>query len=160
MMPDIDQDAERAFQRIVRMLNASEQSSSKVREKLARAGYDDDIVEQAVSRAQACGIVDDARYAEVLVRSTISQNKGFRFVRTELEELGIALEDVAAYQEHEEQIIVEPSMSDEDRAMAFLETHPPHAKNLRDAAFRKLMGKGYDTDMAASVARRWSEAQR
>lgn len=159
-MPDIIQDADRAFQRIVRMLNASEQSSAKVREKLARAGFDDDIVEQAVLRAQECGIVDDARYAEVLVRSTISQNKGFRFARTELEDLGIALEDVTAYQEHEDRAAAEPSMSDEDRAMIFLKTHPPHAKNLRDAAFRKLMGKGYDSDTAASVARRWSEAQR
>ena len=159
-MPDIVQDAERAFARVVRMLNASEQSSAKVREKLARAGYDDDIIERTVARAQACGIIDDSRYANVLVRSTISQGKGFRFARSELDELGIALEDVVAYQEHEEQTFSEPSLCDDDRAMAFLEAHPPRAKNLRDAAFRKLMGKGYGADTAMSVARRWSEAQR
>lgn len=152
--------ADRAFQRIVRMLNASEQSSVKVREKLARAGYVDTVIDEAISRAQGCGIIDDMRYAEVLVRSAISQDKGFRFVRVELEELDIRLDDVVAYQEYEEKALTEPSLSDSERAFAFLETHPPRAKNLRDAAFRKLMGKGYDSDTAVSVARRWSEAQR
>lgn len=154
------QDADRAFARIVRMLNASEQSSIKVREKLARAGYDEDIVDQAISHARECGIIDDSRYAETLIRSTISQGKGFRFVRAELEELGIDLEDVEAYRDHKDRTCADASPSDDERALAFLQTHPPRAKNLRDAAFRKLMGKGYDTDTAASVARRWSEAQR
>ena len=159
-MSELVQDAERAFQRVVRMLNASEQSSLKVREKLARAGYEDDIIEQAISRARACGIIDDSRYAETLVRSTISQGKGFRFAQAELEKLGIMLEDVAAYREHEENSFDDASLTDEERALAFLEAHPPRAKNLRDAAFRKLMGKGYGPETAASVARRWCEATR
>lgn len=159
MMLETFDETDRAFQRIVRMLNASEQSSLKVKEKLARAGYDDDIAETAVSRAQECGVIDDARYAEMLVRSALSQGKGFRFVRVELDALGIALEDVAAYQEYEERAFVESAMDDESRAMTFLEVHPPRAKNLREAAFRKLMTQGYDADTAVSVARRWFEAR-
>lgn len=160
MMIEAVQESDRAFQRIVRMLNASEQSSVKVREKLARAGFEGATVEEAVDRARRCGIIDDHRYAEVLVRSAISQGKGFCFVRAELDALGIALDEVEAYQEHEAQAAHEPSVSDEARAMAFLETYPPRAKNLRDAAFRKLMSKGYGSDLAMSVARRWSEARR
>lgn len=150
-------DGERAFQRVLRMLNASEQSSAKVRRKLERAGYGDATIEGAISRAQEHGILDDARYAEVLVRSAISQNKGFRPVRAELAELGIALEDVEAFREHMQRQGEDPASTELMRARALLDAHPPRAKNLRDAAFRKLMAKGYDVDVATEAARSWSE---
>ncbi len=34
---------------------------------------------------------------------------------------------------------------------------PPRAKQVREAAFRKLAAQGFDTDVAASAARLWYE---
>lgn len=150
---------ERAFQRVLRMLNASEQSSQKVRRKLEHAGYGEATIDRTLDRARCCGILDDGRYAEMLVRSALSQNRGFRAVSIELEELGISLEEVSAYQEHERRQDEDPLASDAMRARAALRAHPPRAKNVRDAAFRKLLAKGYDTDVACEVARWWSENQ-
>lgn len=156
MRPVDPNDGERAFQRVLRMLSASEQSSAKVRRKLIHAGFDEEVVESALARARDAGILDDARYAEVLVRSTISQNKGFRPVAEELEELGIALEEVEAFQEQRRCASDDPARSDAARARTLLDAHPPRAKNLRDAAFRKLMSKGFDRDLAAETARAWA----
>lgn len=150
-------DEERAFQRVLRMLNASEQSSQKVRRKLEHAGYEEVTIERALDRARCCGILDDRRYAEMLVRSALSQNKGFRSVSIELEELGISLEEVSTYQEHQRRGDEDPLATDVMRAREVLRAHPPRAKNVRNAAFRKLLAKGYDTDVACEVARWWSE---
>lgn len=157
MREQVLSDEERAFQRVVRMMNASEQSSVKVRCKLAHAGFDEDLVERAIARARACGILDDARYAEVLVRSALSRNKGLRAVSVELEELGIALDEVEAFREQRERERCDPSSSDAMRARALLESRPPRAKNLYAAAFRRLMAKGYDTDVATEAARWWAD---
>lgn len=151
-------DAEGAFQRLVAMLNASEQSSAKVRKKLCAAGFDDFVVEGAIERAREYGILDDARYAELLVRSTLSQGKGFRGARAELEELGIDIGEVDAFREYEEAQQLDPASGDAARALALLQAHPPRAKNQRDAAFRKLMAKGYDIDVCSQVAREWAES--
>ena len=43
------------------------------------------------------------------------------------------------------------------RALALLRRRPPRAKQAREAAFRKLVGQGFPTDIASSAARLWSE---
>ena len=45
------------------------------------------------------------------------------------------------------------------RALAVLDRRPPRAKNLRDAAYRRLVQKGYGSSVASSAARRWCERQ-
>lgn len=148
---------ERAYQRVLRMLSASEQSSRKVRAKLERAGYSDELIERTIERARDHGILDDARYAEMLVRSALSQNKGMRAVSAELDELGIALEEVEAYREQRMRERQDASGGEVMRARMLLESRPPRAKNIRDAAFRRLMSKGYDADIAAEVAQWWAD---
>ena len=44
-----------------------------------------------------------------------------------------------------------------ERALALLRRRPPRAKQVREAAFRKLAARGFDTDVAASAARLWYE---
>ena len=41
--------------------------------------------------------------------------------------------------------------------LALLRRRPPRAKRAREAAFRKLVTQGFDTDVAVTAARRWSE---
>ena len=118
-----------------------------------REGFSEEDAAAAVARAVACGLVDDRRYADVLVRSRLAQGKGRRGIAAELAELGIDAEGVAA--------LAEGGQGDGDdagelaRALAVLDRRPPRAKNLRDAAYRRLVQKGYGSSVASSAARRW-----
>lgn len=144
-----------AYQKILRSLSVREQSTHRMREKLLRADISPEAAEAALEKAVGSRIIDDTRYAEALVRSTLAAGKGLRLVEKELGELGVVLDELEAYQDH----CSTDAESDLDRAMALLQRHPPRAKNKREAAYRKLVSKGYTSDVAVQASRLWSEDQ-
>lgn len=146
-------DSEAAFRKIERLAGAREQASAALRRRLAREGFAPEAVEEALARALSCGLVDDARYADVLARSRLAQGRGRQGIAAELSGLGIDPDGVDALADADE------GASDEvERALALLERRPPRAKNQRDAAYRRLVQKGFGADAAASAARMWSES--
>lgn len=149
---EADKSPEAAFQRIVRLASRSEQASSKLRARLLREGFPEESVEPAIKRALACGLVDDARYAEVLVRSRMAQGRGRQGIALELEKLGIDVADL-------DEIFEECGQTEIDRALALLDRKPPQAKNVRAAAYRRLVQKGYGSEVASSASRLWCEAR-
>ena len=82
-------EAERAFRKIERLACSREQASEALRRRLARDGFSAEAAEAAVGRAVSCGLVDDRRYADVLVRSRLAQGRGVQGIRAELASLGI-----------------------------------------------------------------------
>ena len=86
-----EKDAEKAFRKIERLACAREQASAALRRRLVREGFSEEDAAAAVARAVACGLVDDRRYADVLVRSRLARGKGRRGIAAELAELGICL---------------------------------------------------------------------
>lgn len=152
--PDCEGDAsEHAFRKIERLCLVREQASEQLRQRLVRDGFEHDAIEAAIARALACGLVDDRRFADVLVRSRLSQGRGRRGIASELERLGIDSDEVAALVESGEDEGAEVR-----RALEVLERKPPRAKNAREAAFRRLVQKGYGSAAASTAARLWSEA--
>lgn len=148
---DPAEQAEKAYQKILRCCTAREQSSLRMKRKLAQAGFSPAAVESALARAQRVGVIDDTRYAESLVRSYLAAGKGLREARRELERLGIDIKETEAYQEH-------ASLGEEaevTRAQAVLNLHPPRAKNAYAAAYRKLIQKGFSNAIASQAARAW-----
>ena len=151
---DVAEEAERAFRKIERLAAMREQASTLLRTRLVREGFSADAVEQALVRALACGLVDDVRYAEVLVRSRVSQGCGAQGIAAELDGLGIDIACVPGWPdefpvEHDDEVA---------RALALLERKPPRAKNRRDAAYRRLAQKGFGASVASTAARLWSES--
>lgn len=146
-------EANEAFQKILRCVSVREQSTQRLRAKLAQAGFSEEAVEGALLRAVKVGAVDDGRYAESLVRQTLASGKGLRFALREIEDLGIDPESLDTYREHRG----EGDGAERERALAVLAKHPPRARNIREAAYRKLMSKGFSSDVSASCARAWSE---
>ena len=151
---DVAEEAERAFRKIERLAAMREQASTLLRTRLVREGFSADAVEQALVRALACGLVDDVRYAEVLVRSRVSQGCGAQGIAAELDGLGIDIACVPGWPdefpvEHDDEVA---------RALALLERKPPRAKNRRDAAYRRLSQKGFGASVASTAARLWSES--
>ena len=143
----------RAFAKISRIVSISEKSSRQIRERLARDGFDEETINGALSRAQSCGMVDDARYAEWLVRSRIRQGRGIAGIKRDLAVEGFSLEDLPGWPEEYEY----GDDSELERAMMFLDAHPPRAKNQRASAYRKLVSKGFSTTCASSASRAWCD---
>ncbi|MBS6975252.1 MAG: RecX family transcriptional regulator [Eggerthellaceae bacterium] len=148
-------EAERAFRKIERLALAREQASAALRARLAREGFAPEAASAAVDRALSCGLVDDARYAEVLVRSRLSQGRGAQGIAAELDALGI---DASVVPGWPEEFAVDHE-SEVERALALLDRKPPRAKNGRDAAFRRLVQKGFGASVASTAARVWSEGE-
>ncbi len=146
--PEDPNESDRAFQKSVR-----EQSSARMRSKLKNADFSSEAIDRAIAKSVKLGIVDDERYADALIRQTISSGKGLRFALREIEELDVDLDKLDSYRQYKE----EEDGTELDRALAVLSKHPPRAKNVRDAAYRKLVSKGYSPETSASCARIWSE---
>ena len=144
-----------AFQKIVELVNSQERSAQQLRTRLQRLSFPDDDIENALVRAQECGLVNDMRYADVLIRSRISQGYGSIGIENELKRERIDISDVPGWP------FEFPVSYDEElaRALAFLNRKPTRAKNLRDGAFRKLVQKGYPTALASKAAQLWIDQQ-
>lgn len=143
--------ADDAFKKVLVLLNASEKSERMVRERLKRLGFGESAVESAIARAKECGFIDDIRYGEVLVRSRVSQGRGSAGIERELYENDINPYEIPGFPE---EFGIDPD-TEFERALAFLKRKPPHAKNARDAAYRKLVQKGFPVSVASSAARVW-----
>lgn len=143
-----------ALKKIIALVNASDKSERTIRDRLAREGFSQPEIESAVDQARQYGFIDDKRFAEVLVRSRIAQGRGSAGIIRELAENDIDADIVPGWPydyplSTEEQI---------DRAIDLLKRKPPHAKNKREAAYRRLMQKGYPSMVASSAARMWFES--
>ncbi|MEQ3362639.1 regulatory protein RecX [Raoultibacter massiliensis] len=139
-----------AYKKIQRLASVSERSTKALRERLAKDGYAPEAVDEAIERAVSYGIVDDRRYAEAYVRTKLRAGKGRRGIESDLRDLGIDPEEIGEWCESDDDEV--------SRALVVLEKRPPTAKNKRDAAYRRLISKGYSSSAAQSAARMWSES--
>lgn len=142
-----------AMGKIIRTVNICETSTLKMRAKLLAHGFDCEAAEDALAKAQESSLIDDLRYANCLVRSAIASRKGFARVEQELRQLGIDIHDVEAYIEFSDS----GENSQLDMALEVLRRNPSKAKNRYAAAYRKLMSKGYSSDIASEASRAWCE---
>jgi regulatory protein len=75
----------------LKMLARRELSEAQVRQRLARRGYDEDAIEQAVARLKAERALDDARVAAAIARTeTAIKRRGKVRVTRAIESAGIA----------------------------------------------------------------------
>lgn len=149
-------DYEAAMRKIERLCSLREQASAALRERLVRDGFSEKVAEEAVGRAVECGLVDDARFADVLVRCRLAAGKGCAGIARELASHGIDPAHVESYLDAAEA----GSDAELSRALDLLERKPPRAKNAREAAYRRLVGKGFSSSIASSAARTWWESTR
>lgn len=148
--------SDECFAKICRLLNARERCSKELVERLVRDGFNESVANEAVERARRCGLVDDVRFAETLVRSRLSQGRGVDGLGRELRSLGFDPYSVESYAS-----LVGDNLHDREvsRAVELLERKPPRSKNPRASAYRRLATKGFNTSVAADASRMWWERQ-
>ena len=144
-----------AFARIERLVSFRDFASEELRKRLAREGYDEAHASEAIDRALRCGLVDDLRFADAYVRGRLSKGQGVHGIEAALTQLNI---DASALPGWPEEYLPDGEGGELDRALALLDAKPPRSKNLREGAYRRLVLKGFSSDVAASAARRWAEA--
>lgn len=142
-----------AFDKVTRSVSICEQSTAKMRKKLQESGLPDDSIEDALQKAVRIGAIDDKRYAECLIRSTLASGKGLKFALKEVESLGIDPYELDSYNEY----LDEGDDAVIERAIDFLTRHPSRSKDVRGAAYRKLVTKGYDHSVASTASRLYAE---
>lgn len=148
-----DLTAQAAYQKILRVVSVRERSTAYLRERLLKDEFPPDTVEEALQKACRLHIVDDRRYGDALIRMRLAAGKGLREAEREIEALGVDPTTLDAWQEHD----ALGRDAEVERAVALLRRRPPRAKQAREAAFRKLVGQGFATDVASTAARRWFE---
>lgn len=145
-----EQDA--AFGKIARLAASRERCESELRARLARDGFSPRDAQAALERAVSCGLVDDIRYADVLIRSRISQGKGRAGIEDELARAGVRTADVPGWPD---EYFPASGPSEENRAYEVLLRKPPRSSNPYAAACRKLASRGFSAEVAFSAARRF-----
>lgn len=80
----------------LRALGRREHSAAQLKQKLESRGYGEDAAEQAVEDLAERGWQSDARYAEVLIRSRVSQGYGRLYIKAELEVAKVPAEEISA----------------------------------------------------------------
>ncbi len=146
-----------AMSKIVRLVNHREHSTRSLKKRLLQASFDETVADAAIRRAVELGLVDDARYANILVSSRISQGKGCQGIARELLDNHIDPETVSAFVEYRDEVAPQ---READQAVELLRKRPPKAKNQRDAAYRRLRQKGYDNATAIEAVNRWMDEAR
>lgn len=142
---------EEVFKKIIRLVKVRERATEELRTRFLKDGFDESAIESALQRAQNCNLLNDERFAEILIRSRLSSGKGEAGIRRELSHLNI---EIPSWMK--EEFFENEERKDEfTRAMELLNRKPPHSKNLREGAYRKLVQKGYSSGVASEVAREW-----
>lgn len=159
--PDTTQSSERkkpkmaSFDRIVALCAVRDRSYRELQQRLERDGYEAEDIQQSLERACSCGLVDDMRFAQAFIRGRVSAGKGEAVIRRDLEKHGIEADAVPGWPTD----FNLDSTSQVDAAVALLEAHPPRAKDLYSAAYRRLITKGYPKSVASRAVRQWFEAR-
>lgn len=82
--------AEQLWGRMLSWQTRREHSRVELRDKLARLGADEAVVEALLARLSELGLQDDDRFAEALVRSQLQRGRGRRLIGQVLQARGIA----------------------------------------------------------------------
>ena len=146
-----DKPKESAFSKVIKLCAQRDRSAVELQSRLKQYGYSESEITKAMTRAIDCNLVNTDRFAEAFIRGAVARGWGSVKIERELmQKHGIELQTLndldTSYFDEENQIA---------RACAFLDSHPPHAKDLWAAAYRKLISKGYPTSVLNSSTRSW-----
>lgn len=137
----------------LRLLAARPRTRAELRDALLRKEFEEDVADQVLGRLDEVGLVDDAAFAEMWVRSRHAhQGLGRRALAAELRRKGVA-DDVAA----DAVATVDPDV-EEERARLLVRKRLRSLTAADEAArVRKLVGmlarRGYSEGLAFRVVR-------
>jgi regulatory protein len=154
-MDDLERERERAIQLAHRAVGRRERTVAEVRAVLERKRVEPEAIEDAVAKLRQAGLVDDARYAQRFAEDKRELDRwGSERIARELHRRGVAPE------------LIEAAIADQSReaelrtALLVLEQRAPSMRDdrERDRAWRLLVRRGYETELAYEAVRRHERA--
>ena len=143
----------KAHAKVERLLLTRDRSAYELECRLVKDGFDQTVVTELMQRCIDSGLVDDRRFADVLVRSRLAAGWGISGIERDLRKHRI---DPASLDGFPEAYV--DGETQYSAALRLLEAKPPKAKNLLQAAYGKLVRKGYDVAVARKVASDWYQS--
>ncbi|CUA84566.1 regulatory protein RecX [Pseudidiomarina woesei] len=153
MKPSIDQtdeqsddrsnDAQQAEEVLVRLMARREHSAQELRQKLKQRGFDHNVVELVLEKAQQQGWQSDQRFAQVWVRTCIARGDGARKINAQAQQKGLSSELIQQALAAEQ-----PNWSDAcfERLLRKFGEQPPQDQKQRDKIMRHLLQRGFSFD--------------
>jgi len=154
-MDDLTRERERALQLAYRSVGHRERTVAELRAALERKRVEPEAIDEAVAELRAAGLLDDARYARRFAEDKRELDRwGSERIARELHRRGVAAD------------LIEAAVADQSReaelrtAMLVLEQRAPSMRDdrERDRAWRLLIRRGYDTELAYEAVRRHERA--
>lgn len=138
-----------AFERIVDALGTRERSSSELERRLVGEGFTREQANHAIERARACGLCDDARFAESFISAKRAAGWGRSRIERELAEKGICPNDVL--DDYPDAYFSKDDEHERARRLLLKKSIPE--KNPVEKLARFLTTKGYPASLSLRVAR-------
>lgn len=127
-----------AKEHALRLMSHRERSCAELGRRLLRAGYAPSVVDAVVERLRELELLDDERFARMVVRSGIASRRGARRIRDDLEKAGVDPEVATVA------IEAELGASDEvERAREALRGSEARTWSERERLVRRLVGRGF-----------------
>ncbi|WP_414675499.1 regulatory protein RecX [Methylocaldum sp.] len=123
----------------MRYLSRREYSSSELRQKLRHKGYSEAMVEQVVADLAAEGFQSDSRFAEVFVRSRVEKGYGAYWIREELRQRGVDIEEALEKERNWDELVRKVYIKKYGETI-------PDSLEQRAARERFLRRRGFESD--------------
>jgi regulatory protein len=143
----------RAREAALSLLSYRARSADELRRRLARKGFDAEVVDACVETLGSVGVVDDAAFAETFVRDRVRlRPQGARRIRQELRAKGVDADTASAAID---EVMEVEDASELDLARAAAARWKPRPGEERDRARRRLHGflarRGFGGDAVRTV---------
>jgi regulatory protein len=151
-------DRQRALKAAVNALNARERTESELRAFLGRRKADPDVVDDVLAAVRAEGLVDDAGYARRFAEDRrLLERWGNERIARDLERRGVArelVEQALAGHGRDDELALAAELLDRRFPLPF------DSDRERDKAWRMLVRRGYEAELAYSAVRRHEQGLR
>src|SRR3954466_6751525 len=155
---DITDPRQRAFERALKSIGVRERTQNEVREFLRRRGYEADVIDDVVGALREEGLVDDAGYARRFAEDRrLLDRWGSERIARDLERRGVKrliVEQALAGQGREDELAVAIELLDRRFPQPF------DGDRERDKAWRMLVRRGYEPELAYSALKRHEQGLR
>ncbi len=148
-------DLQQARETVMRLLARREHSARELRQKLQQRGYDSDVINETLAKAQELGWQSDRRFAESWIRQSVAKGNGFRKISAQAQQKGID-DDLLQSVLNEQQ----PDWDEEcyQRLLRKFGETPPTEQKQRDKMMRHLLQRGFSFDSIKRALQRQAEA--
>jgi regulatory protein len=145
-------DRQRAFERALKSISVRERTEDEVQTFLARRGYDREVIADVVRALREEGLVDDAGYARRFAEDRrLLDQWGTERIARDLQRRGVErelIEQALAGIDSEDELGMAVELLDRRFPMPFA------GDRERDKAWRMLVRRGYEPELAYSAVRR------